>query len=137
MLHQAAICRAYFTDPLLLANGRGSALVSELLCELAGERICTLEIERSDGRFSLAIDADWADLGLQVSGLLLAQPGTMEDHPLPRTVLHAVIAGWPQDWDAPTNPRISLHLSDDMIPHVSIAELDIANDSSRSAHTTA
>ena len=138
MLHQAAICKAYFIDPLDLSNGRGSALISQLITELAGPRVCVLEIERDDGRFCLILDAGWADLGVQVASISSsAGLGSAADDQLPRAALHAVIAGWPSDWDHPVDPGIDLYVSEDLIPHVSLADLHVRHHPSKGARSTA
>lgn len=138
MLHQAAICKAYFVDPLELSGGRGSALVSQLISEIAGPRVCVLEIERADGRFCLVLDAGWADLGVYVRSISdRSVMASLAHRPLPRAALHAVIAGWPADWDHPVDPELDLHLSDDLIPHVSLADLHVRHNPSHGAHTTA
>ena len=128
MVHQAAICKAYFTNPTKLTRGRGSALVSTLLEELVGDHLCILEITRPDGRFSLVLDADWADLGLQISAL--ESDKLDEKVALPRSALNAVVAGWPLEWDEQANPKLGVHVSEDNIPHVSLSEIGARRQSS-------
>ena len=134
MLHQAAICHAFFTNPGKLAKGPGSALVSGLLQEIAGNYLCILEIERPDGRFSLVLDTAWAALGLQVSALDGCDE-LNDSVPLPRSALRAVVAGWALDWDEQINPTLGVHLSDDDIPHVSLSEVGARRESEPTLHS--
>lgn len=134
MLNHAAIHDAYFTSALDLSKGPGSALISTLLGEVAGEWLCIVEIERADGQFSLILDAKWAVLSLQSSGLL-ADDDDSSDGALPRLALLAVIAGWPKDWDKTAKPKMGVHLSDDMIPHVSLSEIGVLTENGQASKT--
>ncbi|MBT8240691.1 MAG: hypothetical protein KJN63_05645 [Acidimicrobiia bacterium] len=122
MNRAAHVQRAYFQTTSRLARGIGSTQISELLLEVAGPRLCLVELERADGCFTFAVDTDWAEMGLD----LRATPCREVDCslPLPRSALRAVIAGWPAHWDTIERPRVNVHLSEDLVPHVSLSTDD-------------
>lgn len=97
-----------------IEGGPGSAKVSSALSELVGDRFVVARIRRDDGRFSLIIDADWVELAesLVNSGQDLVEVGD-----LPRSMLLAVVAGWPEDWHC-ADGAVEVHVSDDDIPHL-------------------
>lgn len=107
-----------------LRGGPGAAKVSTALSELVGDRFVVAQIRRDEGRFTLIIDADWVALAemLVNSGQDLIDVGD-----LPRSMLLAVVAGWPDDWRSSQGP-VEVHMSDDGIPH-----LRAASDHARSA----
>ncbi|MFW2383719.1 MAG: hypothetical protein ACN4GZ_18355 [Acidimicrobiales bacterium] len=121
MKRAATIEKAYFRATSQLALGSGSTQISELLNEIVGPRLCLVEVRRADGCFTFAVDADWAEMGI---GLSQFDPSDDElsSLPLPRAALRAVVAGWPTDWDRIGDPRMEVHLSEDLVPHVSLLE---------------
>ncbi len=118
----AMIERAYFCTTAQLGLGAGSTQLSELLLELIGTQLCLVEVRRPDGRYTFAVDADWAEMAIG-----LGQQGVADEElaglQLPRSALRAVIAGWPADWDGDGEPRLGVHLSEDLVPHVSLSGL--------------
>ena len=127
MKRVANIERAYFRATSHLASGYGSTQISELLLEMVGPRLCLLEVRRPDGRFTLAVDADWAEM---VTGLgeIDEREDDLASLQLPRSALRAVIAGWPTDWDDLGQPRLEVHVSEDLLPHISLLEDDLVFD---------
>jgi hypothetical protein len=118
----ARITNAYFCAPSELAFGSGSTQLSELLSKLIGTRLCLVEVDRTDGHFTFAVDADWAEMGLLSAGDGAPSEDELPSFQLPRSALRAVVAGWPADWDDVLEPRIEVHVSKDLVPHLSLAD---------------
>lgn len=103
-----------------LPGGPGAAKISSALSELVGDRFVVAQIRRDDGRYTLIIDANWIALAKSLvdSGQDLIEVGD-----LPRSMLLAVVAGWPEDWQCSQGP-VDVHLSDDGIPHLRTSETE-------------
>ena len=116
----ASIEKAYFRATSQLAVGSGSTQVSDLLLELVGPQLCLVEVRRPDGCFTFAVDAGWAEMALVLNNVDTSHD--LSSLQLPRSALRAVLAGWPSDWDEISDPRLEVHLSEDLVPHVSLSE---------------
>ncbi len=97
----------------------------------ADERlVCLVSVGSDQQRYTLIIDASWIELAAEASEI---DRHLVDDLSLPRSVVDAVVAGWPEDWcsiredPGPTSlpPQRSRHerrktvwWSDDDIPHV-------------------
>lgn len=120
MLEGATIERAYFQRAAELAGGPGAILIGQFLASWVGERCCLVQITRTEGRFTLVLDPEWAELGLDLRGI---SKGSADlDMDLPRSSLRAVIHGWPEGWAELEDPDLELHLSDDEVPHVTLTD---------------
>lgn len=126
MLRDAIIERAYFQHADELTDGPGAVLIGQFLSSWVGERSCLVQITRDEGRFTLVLDPDWAELGLGLRALTGASSAEL-DMDLPRSTLRAVIRGWPEYWGQLKDPHLEVHLSDDDVPHVALTEGGPAN----------
>lgn len=127
MKRVASIERAYFRATSHLASGSGSTQISELLLEIVGPRLCLLEVCRPEGHFTFAVDAEWAEMATHL-GEMDEGDDDLASLQLPRSALRAVIAGWPTEWDDIDQPRLKVHVSEDLVPHVSLLEEDLVFD---------
>lgn len=100
--------------------GPGSTQISDLLLELVGPRLCLVEVRRADGCFTFAVDADWAEMVMDLGSV--GDTDELCSLQLPRSALRAVLAGWPSHWDEIGEPRLEVHLSEDLVPHVSLSD---------------
>ena len=81
--------------------------------------MCLVEIKRAEGCFTFAVDAEWAEMGMDL--MATSCSGMDCSAQLPRSALRAVIAGWPAQWDMIEKPRLEVHLSEDLVPHISLS----------------
>lgn len=81
--------------------------------------MCLASIDSSGRKYTLLLDLDWVALAVEVD---LQPDDLIDDLPLPRAAMRAVINGWSTDqpFDDPA-PR----WSDDGIPHVGFSPSDI------------
>lgn len=84
------------------------------MSELVGDRYVVAQVRRDEGRFTLIIDADWIELA---KSLVNSRQDLIEVDDLPRSVLLAVVAGWPDDWVSTDEP-VDVQLADDGVPHL-------------------
>lgn len=117
--------RVFFKSTDQLAVGPGSALIQDFLSTAVGRRVCLVLIDRPDGQFTLVIDNEWVGLGFRIRNL---EPGATlaDDFEIPRHAMKAVIAGWPDDWDADQTPALVTHYSADSIPHLSVNDSEVS-----------
>lgn len=91
--------------------------MADCLASLIADDYAVAEVERSEGRFSLILDAEWVRLAQSTSNHDL-----VEDMALPRNVVLAVVAGWATDWSNASS-ELEVDLSHDAIPHLRLTSL--------------
>ncbi len=85
---------ARFHRPSPVDHVHGCAVERQLV-EHLGSDYALVELERFEGRFTLAVDAEWLRFARSIGE---EHPGLMEDLELPASVLLAVVPGWQDDW---------------------------------------
>jgi hypothetical protein len=95
--------------------------------------VCLVSVGSSYKRYTLIVDTTWLDLASTAERV---NHDLVDDLPLPRSVVDAVVAGWPEDWSShdarsgdgpssagPSTPRRRTNVwwSDDGIPHVDVS----------------
>lgn len=76
-------------------------------------------LSRISFRYSLAIDQEWLTFTQEVKRTQGRH--VLEGVDLPRTVIRAVVEGWPDDWDQHASRPCSVSLSGDRIPHIALS----------------
>ena len=88
--------------------------VSAALTELVGDEFVMAQIERPEGRFTLIIDADWISFMQQLVG---SSQDLVDAGDLPRSMVRAVVAGWPCEWSE-TGFEVEINDAADGVPHL-------------------
>jgi len=113
--HQAVIRSAQLLRLSQLRRGPTSGAICDELARFDVEQACVVLVERPDLNVTLFLDAEWAQLGLEIEN-----ESDDTDLELPRSVLRAVVSDWPDNWDLYLDASTHVSVSSDGIPHLGL-----------------